>query len=82
MPRSGSKSQADRRGRKSSLQVMTPPTQNLKEEDAVQGCLKKDQLKDRLAQEEAEEAAREIMEELLSKVMEGCLRVYIKQLVN
>ncbi|KAM8760349.1 uncharacterized protein C2orf81 homolog isoform 1-T3 [Acanthopagrus schlegelii] len=79
MPRSATKSQADKRKVKTSIHETTPPTQDVKEEDVIRGQLTRSQWIDTLNQEDADETVGEIMEELMSKVMEGCLKVDIKR---
>ncbi|TNN28925.1 putative protein C2orf81 [Liparis tanakae] len=73
MPRSAVKSQADKRNR-SSVRVTPPPSQD----DIVPGRLTRAQWTDMLM-EDADETAGEIMEELMTKVMDGCLQVYIER---
>lgn len=82
MPRSATKSQADKRKVKASIHETTPPTQDLKEEDVIRGQLTRAQWIDALNQEDADETVGEITEELMSKVMEGCLKVDIKRQVK
>lgn len=76
MPRSATKSQADKRNR-SSVRVTPLPTQD----DIIPGRLTRAQWTDMLM-EDADETVGEIMEELMTKVMEGCLKVYIERQVK
>lgn len=82
MPRSATKSQADKRGRKSSVQVNTPVPQELDEEDSFSGRLTRSQWVDMLSQEESDEAVGEIIQGLMTKVMQGTLMVYIEKQVK
>lgn len=81
MPRSASKSRADRRVRKSSVQVASPPPEDQEVEYIIPGRLTQAMWMDMLVQEEAEDIVGEIMVELMGKVMEGCLKVYIERQV-
>lgn len=82
MPRSGAMSQADRRGRKSSVQLSPPPMQDQEAQDIIPGRLTQAQWNNMLIQEEADETVGEIMKELMSMVMDGCLMVYVKRQVK
>lgn len=82
MPRSATKSQADKRGRKSSVQVNTPVPQELDEEDSFSGRLTRSQWVDMLSQEESDEVVGEIIQGLMTKVMQGTLMVYIEKQVK
>ncbi|XP_073321589.1 uncharacterized protein C2orf81 homolog [Pagrus major] len=79
MPRSATKSQADKRKRRTSIHVTTPPMQDLKEEGIIRSHLTRAQWIDMLNQEDADEIVGEIMEEFMSEVMEGCLKVDVKR---
>uniref|UniRef100_A0A665T8K3 Uncharacterized protein n=1 Tax=Echeneis naucrates TaxID=173247 RepID=A0A665T8K3_ECHNA len=79
MPRSAARSQTDRSRRMSAVQMSPPPPQELEVEGVIPGRLTLAQWTDMMAQEDAEEAVGELMDELMSRVMEGCLKVYIER---
>lgn len=82
MPRSGAKSQADRQGCKSSVQLSPPLMQDQEAQDLIPGRLTQAQWNHMLIQEETDETVGEIMEELMGMVMDGCLMVYVKKQVK
>ncbi|XP_068616861.1 uncharacterized protein C2orf81 homolog [Brachionichthys hirsutus] len=79
MPRSASKSRADKGRSRSSFQVTPPPTQEPEVDDLTPIRLTQAQWMDIVVQEDTDETVGEIMEELMRKVMEGCLNAYIKK---
>lgn len=82
MPRSAPKSQADKKGRKSSAQVATPQPQDADDEDTASGRFTRSQWADMLSQEDSDEIVGEIIQELMAKVMGGTLNVYIENQVK
>ncbi|XP_037339366.2 uncharacterized protein C2orf81 homolog [Pungitius pungitius] len=80
MPRSAAKLRADNQSRRS-IQLNTPPTEELELDDIIPVVLTHVQWTEMLIQEDSDEAVGEIMEELLSEVMEGCFKVSIKRQV-
>lgn len=82
MPRSATKSQADKKGRKSSAQVATPQPQDADEEDTISGRFTRSQWADMLSQEDSDEIVGEITQELMAKVMRGTLNAYIEKQVK
>ncbi|KAL6114360.1 uncharacterized protein ACO6RY_05143 [Pungitius sinensis] len=80
MPRSAAKLRADNRSRRS-VQLNTPPTEELEVDDIIPVVLTHVQWTEMLIQEDSDEAVGELMEELLSEVMEGCFKVSIKRQV-
>nr|XP_019949149.1 PREDICTED: uncharacterized protein LOC109633594 [Paralichthys olivaceus] len=76
MPRSAVKSQAGKSRRMSPVPVTPLPTQEL---EIIPGRLTQSQWMNMLIQEEDDEIVGEIMDELLSKVMDGCLKVYVER---
>lgn len=81
-PRSATKSQADKKGRKSSAQVATPQPQDADEEDTISGRFTRSQWSDMLSQEDSDEIVGEITQELMTKVMKGTLNAYIEKQVK
>lgn len=81
-PRSATKSQADKKGRKSSAQVATPQPQDADEEDTISGRFTRSQWSDILSQEDSDEIVGEITQELMTKVMRGTLNAYIEKQVK
>lgn len=82
MPRSATKPQADKKGRKSSAQVATPQPQDADDEDTISGRFTRSQWADMLSQEDSDEIVGEITQELMSKVMRGTLNAYIENQVH
>lgn len=82
MPRSATKSQADKKGRKSSAQVATPQPQDADDEDTISGRFTRSQWVDMLSQEESDEIVGEITMELMAQVMKGTLNAYIEKQVK
>lgn len=82
MPRSATKSQADKKGRKSSAQVATPQPQDADDEDTISGRFTRSQWSDMLNQEDSDEIVGEITQELMTKVMKGTLNAYIEKQVK
>ncbi|CAB1417994.1 unnamed protein product [Pleuronectes platessa] len=76
MPRSAAKSQASKSRRMSSVPVTPLPTQ---EQEIIPGRLTQTQWNKVLIQEENDEIVGEIIDELMSKVMDGCLQVYVER---
>ncbi|KAG7243943.1 hypothetical protein INR49_006101, partial [Caranx melampygus] len=79
IPRSAGKSRADGARQMPTVQVTSPPAQELEGEDVILARVTHAQWMDMLTQEDGDETVGEIMEELLSKVMEGCLNAYVKR---
>lgn len=80
MPRSAIKTRADKT--KSNTSDQETPRQSLAVEDDKPIRLTEAQWVDILNQEDTDEAVAEVMDELMTKVMECCLKVYVKKTVN
>nr|XP_019949202.1 PREDICTED: uncharacterized protein C2orf81 homolog [Paralichthys olivaceus] len=76
MPRSAVKCQASKSRRMSPVPVAPPATQEL---EIIPGRLTQTQWMNTLVHEDADEIVGDTMDELLSKVMDGCLKVYIER---
>ncbi|KAG7264329.1 hypothetical protein CRUP_009951 [Coryphaenoides rupestris] len=85
MLRSATKSRAETRGQRASVQQLAPlqsPEPPVEEVDVVPGRLTQTQWEDMLRSEATGDVVGEIMEELTGHVLEGCLRKHVhKQLV-
>ncbi|XP_034451422.1 uncharacterized protein C2orf81 homolog [Hippoglossus hippoglossus] len=76
MPRCAAKSKAGKSKRMPSVPVTPAPTQEL---ETTPCRLTHTQLNNILIKEERDEIVRDIMDELTSKVMDGCLKVYVER---